>query len=148
MAYTDRWGMILKYLCASSQQWQQIAEIEKQIKEQSQLTATTTRTVNVHDDVIIVSAVSNCKSQKFSSGQSNLHLRTNHICDWASKKGPSGYIKLTAFFRFVASYQTMYLRTRYFYHQWTIHKQYFTTDRAWIYCKNPIARYWSFYDNV
>ena len=33
-------------ISASSQQRQQSAEIEKQTKEQSQLTATTTRTVN------------------------------------------------------------------------------------------------------
>ena len=35
-------------ISAPSQQRQQIAEIEKQTKEQSQLTATTTRTVNKH----------------------------------------------------------------------------------------------------
>ena len=50
-------GMVIS---TPSQQRQQIAEIEKQTKEQSQLTATTTHTVNVlHGDVIIVSTVSN-----------------------------------------------------------------------------------------
>ena len=38
-------GMVIS---APSQQQEQIAEIEKQAKEQSQLTVTTTRTVNVH----------------------------------------------------------------------------------------------------
>ncbi|CAM6082394.1 unnamed protein product [Calypogeia fissa] len=37
-----------------SQQWQQIAEIEKQSKEASQLTAVTTKTTNVHGDELIV----------------------------------------------------------------------------------------------
>ena len=40
-------------LSIPSAQRQQIAEIEKQTKEQSQLTATTTRTVNKHGDEII-----------------------------------------------------------------------------------------------
>ena len=75
-------------ISAPSQQRQQIAEIEKQTKEQSQLTATTTRTVNVHGDEIIVSTVSNYETQTFSSktewriraiSATNLHLRTNHI---------------------------------------------------------------------
>ena len=75
-------------ISAPSQQRQQIAEIEKQTKEQSQLTATTTRTVNVHGDEIIVSTVSNSETQTFSSktewhiraiSPTNLHLRTNHI---------------------------------------------------------------------
>ena len=74
---------------APSQQRQQIAEIEKQTKEQSQLTATTTRTVNVlHGDVIIVSTMSNYETQIFSSktkwrihaiSATNLYTRTNDI---------------------------------------------------------------------
>ena len=52
------------------------------------MTATTTRTVNVHGDEIIVSTVSNYETQTFSSktewriraiSATNLHLRTNHI---------------------------------------------------------------------
>ena len=75
-------------ISAPSQQRQQIAEIEKQTKEQPQLTATTTRTVNVHGDKIIVSTISNYEAQTFSSktewhiraiSATNLHLRTNHI---------------------------------------------------------------------
>ena len=79
-------GMVIS---TPSQQRQQIAEIEKQTKEQSQLTATTTHTVNVlHGDVIIVSTVSNYETQTFSSktkwrihtiSATNLYMRTNHI---------------------------------------------------------------------
>ena len=75
-------------ISAPSQQRQQIAEIEKQTKEQSQLTATTTRTTNKHGDEIIVTTTSNYERQTFSSktewrvraiSATNLHLRTNHI---------------------------------------------------------------------
>uniref|UniRef100_A0A8C2TJA5 Pre-mRNA-processing-splicing factor 8 n=1 Tax=Coturnix japonica TaxID=93934 RepID=A0A8C2TJA5_COTJA len=75
-------------ISAPSQQRQQIAEIEKQTKEQSQLTATQTRTVNKHGDEIITSTTSNYETQTFSSktewrvraiSAANLHLRTNHI---------------------------------------------------------------------
>lgn len=54
-------------ISAPSQQRQQIAEIEKQTKEQSQLTATQTRTVNKHGDEIITSTTSNYETQTFSS---------------------------------------------------------------------------------
>ena len=75
-------------ISAPSQQRQQIAEIEKQTKEQSQLTATTTITVNKHGDEIITSTTSNYETQTFASrtewrvraiSATNLHLRTNHI---------------------------------------------------------------------
>ena len=75
-------------ISAPSAQRQQIAEIEKQTKEQSQLTATTTRTVNKHGDEIITATTSNYETQTFSSktewrvraiSATNLHLRTNHI---------------------------------------------------------------------
>jgi pre-mRNA-processing factor 8 len=75
-------------ISAPSAQRQQIAEIEKQTKEQTQLTATTTRTVNKHGDEIITSTTSNYETQTFSSktewriraiSATNLHLRTNHI---------------------------------------------------------------------
>lgn len=75
-------------ISAPSQQRQQIAEIEKQTKDQSQLTATTTRTTNIHGDEIIVSTTSNYERSTFSSktewrvraiSATNLHLRTNHI---------------------------------------------------------------------
>merc|ERR1711920_171687 len=75
-------------ISAPSAQRQQIAEIEKQTKEQSQVTATTTRTVNKHGDEIITSTTSNYESNTFASktewrvraiSATNLHLRTNHI---------------------------------------------------------------------
>jgi pre-mRNA-processing factor 8 len=75
-------------ISAPSAQRQQIAEVEKQAKEQSQLTATTTRTVNKHGDEIISTTTSNYETQTFSSktewrvraiSATNLHLRTNHI---------------------------------------------------------------------
>ena len=75
-------------ISAPSQQRQQIAEIEKQTKDQSQLTATTTKTTNIHGDEIIVSTTSNYERSTFSSktewrvraiSATNLHLRTNHI---------------------------------------------------------------------
>ena len=75
-------------ISAPSQQRQQIAEIEKQTKEQSQLTATTTTTTNVHGDEMVVTTTSNYERETFSSktdwrvraiSASHLHLRTNHI---------------------------------------------------------------------
>ncbi|XP_074597718.1 pre-mRNA processing factor 8 isoform X2 [Brevipalpus obovatus] len=75
-------------ISAPSAQRQQIAEIEKQTKEQSQLTATTTRTVNKHGDEIITSTTSNYESQTYASqtewriraiSATNLHLRTKQI---------------------------------------------------------------------
>ncbi|KAJ9559491.1 hypothetical protein OSB04_004651 [Centaurea solstitialis] len=50
----DQWVKITP----PSQQRQQIAEIEKQAKEASQLTAVTTRTTNVHGDELIVTTTS------------------------------------------------------------------------------------------
>jgi pre-mRNA-processing factor 8 len=75
-------------IAAPSIQRQQIAEIEKQAKEQSQLTAVTTKTTNVHGDEIVVTTTSNFETQTFASrtewrvraiSATNLHLRTNHI---------------------------------------------------------------------
>ncbi|KAI9504626.1 hypothetical protein BX070DRAFT_222513 [Coemansia spiralis] len=73
---------------APSQQRQQIAEIEKQAREQSQLTAVTTKTQNVHGDEIVVTTTSNYESQAFASktewrlraiAAQNLPLRTKHL---------------------------------------------------------------------
>jgi len=75
-------------ISAPSAQRQQIAEIEKQTKDSSQLTATTTETVNKHGDKIITTTTSNYETQTFASktewriraiSATNLHLRTNHI---------------------------------------------------------------------
>lgn len=81
--FTDHNNLLIKIFISS-----QIAEIEKQTKEQSQLTATTTRTVNKHGDEIITSTTSNYETNSFASktewrvraiSATNLHLRTNHI---------------------------------------------------------------------
>merc|ERR1712127_1066851 len=69
-------------------QRQEIAEIEAASKEGNQLTATTTRTVNVHGEETFVTTTSQYEQQTFSSrtdwrvraiSATNLHLRTNHI---------------------------------------------------------------------
>ncbi|KAK1263499.1 hypothetical protein QJS04_geneDACA009497 [Acorus gramineus] len=71
-----------------SQQRQQIAEIEKQAKEASQLTAVTTKTTNVHGDELIVTTTSPYEQAAFASktdwrvraiSATNLYLRVNHI---------------------------------------------------------------------
>ena len=73
---------------APSLQRQQIAEIEKQTKEQSQLTAVTTKTRNIHGEEMVVTTTSNYEQATFSSktewriraiSATNLYLRTNHI---------------------------------------------------------------------
>eukprot|EP00056_Hartaetosiga_gracilis_P008688 m.125006 g.125006 ORF g.125006 m.125006 type:complete len:2332 (-) comp12970_c0_seq1:97-7092(-) len=75
-------------IAAPSQQRQQIAEIEKQTREQSALTATTTKTTNIHGDEMIVHTTTNYEKAVFSSktdwrlraiNATNLPLRTNHI---------------------------------------------------------------------
>lgn len=69
-------------------QRQQVAEIEAQAREQSQMTATTTKTTNVHGEQIIVTTTSQYESATFQSktdwrvraiSATNLHLRTKHI---------------------------------------------------------------------
>ncbi|KAF9434505.1 Pre-mRNA-processing-splicing factor 8 [Entomortierella beljakovae] len=75
-------------ISAPSLQRQQIAEIEKQAKDPSQLTAVTTKTQNIHGDEMIVTTTAPYETQTFSSktewriraiSSTNLHLRTNHI---------------------------------------------------------------------
>ena len=43
-----------------SLQRQQVAEIEKQAREQSQLTAVTTKTTNVHGEEMVITTTSQC----------------------------------------------------------------------------------------
>eukprot|EP00887_Chlorella_sp_A99_P006813 scaffold2.g6813.t1 len=71
-----------------SQQRQQIAEIEKQAREGGQMTAITTKTVNVHGDELIITTTSPYEQAAFGSktdwrvraiSAANLHLRVNHI---------------------------------------------------------------------
>lgn len=75
-------------ISAPSLQRQQVAEIEKQAREQSQLTAVTSKTVNVHGDEMVVTTTSQYEQQAFASktdwrvraiSATHLHLRTNHI---------------------------------------------------------------------
>ena len=83
-----------------SLQRQEIAEIEKQNKEQSQLTAVTTRTVNVHGDEMVATTTSAYEQKTFSSktdwrvraiSATNLHLRTNHIYVASDDVDESGF---------------------------------------------------------
>jgi pre-mRNA-processing factor 8 len=83
-----------------SQQRQQIAEIEKQAKEASQLTAVTTKTTNVHGDELIVTTSSPYEQAAFGSktdwrvraiSATNLHLRVNHIYVNSDDIKESGY---------------------------------------------------------
>ncbi|XP_026190475.1 pre-mRNA-processing-splicing factor 8 [Cyclospora cayetanensis] len=69
-------------------QRQQIAEIETQAREQQQVTATTTRSVNIHGEEMIVATQSPHEQQVFASktdwrvraiSAASLHLRTQHI---------------------------------------------------------------------
>ncbi|KAK9390855.1 NUC071 domain-containing protein [Lipomyces mesembrius] len=73
---------------APSQRRQEIAEIEAQQEEQSQLTAVKTKTQNVHGDEIYVVTTSNYEQQTFASktewrtraiSTANLHLRAKNI---------------------------------------------------------------------
>lgn len=71
-----------------SLQRQQIAEIETQAREQQQVTSTTTKSVNIHGEEIIVATQSPHEQQVFASktdwrvraiAASSLHLRTQHV---------------------------------------------------------------------
>merc|ERR1739838_1185136 len=71
-----------------SLQRQQVAEIEAQAREQSQMTATTTKTTNVHGEQIVVTTTTQYEAATFQSktdwrvraiSATNLHLRTKHI---------------------------------------------------------------------
>merc|ERR1719276_82866 len=71
-----------------SVQRQQVAEIEAQAREQSQMTATTTKSTNVHGEEIVVTTTSQYEAAAFNSrtdwriraiSATNLHLRTKHI---------------------------------------------------------------------
>jgi pre-mRNA-processing factor 8 len=71
-----------------SVQRQQVAEIEAQAREQSQMTATTTKTTNKHGEQIVVTTTTQYEAATFNSktdwrvraiSATNLHLRTKHI---------------------------------------------------------------------
>eukprot|EP00536_Pseudo-nitzschia_multiseries_P007696 jgi/Psemu1/319191/estExt_fgenesh1_pm.C_1830010 len=71
-----------------SVQRQQVAEIEAQARQQSQMTATTTKTTNVHGEQIVVTTTTQYEQDTFQSktdwrvraiSATNLYLRTKHI---------------------------------------------------------------------
>jgi len=71
-----------------SVQRQQVAEIEAQARQQSQMTATTTKTTNVHGEQIVVTTTTQYEAATFQSktdwrvraiSATNLYLRTKHI---------------------------------------------------------------------
>ena len=71
-----------------SLQRQQVAEIEKQAREQSQMTAVTTKTVNIHGEDMTITTTSQYEQQTFNSrtdwrvraiSAANLSLRCNHV---------------------------------------------------------------------
>lgn len=83
-----------------SLQRQQVAEVEKQAREQSQLTAVTTQTTNVHGDQMAVTTTSQYEQQSFNTrtdwrvraiSSTNLHLRTNHIYVSSEDISESGF---------------------------------------------------------
>ena len=83
-----------------SLQRQQIAEVEKQAREQSQLTAVTTKTTNVHGDKMTVTTTSQYEQNAFNTrtdwriraiSATNLHLRTNHIYVSSEEVNDLGY---------------------------------------------------------
>lgn len=87
-------------ISAPSAQRQQMAEIEKQARDQSQVMATTTRTTNVHGDTMVVTTTTNYEAQTFSSktdwrvraiSATNLHMRCNHIYVSSDDVKESGY---------------------------------------------------------
>eukprot|EP00177_Eucheuma_denticulatum_P001723 GFKZ01003086.1.p1 GENE.GFKZ01003086.1~~GFKZ01003086.1.p1 ORF type:complete len:2461 (-),score=311.25 GFKZ01003086.1:326-7555(-) len=75
-------------IAAPSAQRQQMAEIQKAAKEQSQMTAVTTKTRDRQGNEMIVTTTSNYEQEAFASrtewrvraiSATNLHLRTRHI---------------------------------------------------------------------
>ena len=62
-------------ISAPSAQRQQIAEIEKQTREQSNLTATQTKTVTKHGDTIITTTTSNYETQVWFMRSTVLYLQ-------------------------------------------------------------------------
>ena len=75
-------------IIAPNQQQQQIDEINKLAKDQSNMTATTTKIVNKHGDELVTTTTTNYERSQFTSktewrvraiSAANLHLRCNHI---------------------------------------------------------------------
>jgi pre-mRNA-processing factor 8 len=87
-----------------SAQRQQMAEIEKAAKEQSQMTTVRTKTTDVHGNEMVVTTKSPYEQEVFASrtdwrvralSAANLHLRTKHIyvpADGVSESAPYTYV--------------------------------------------------------
>lgn len=67
---------------------QQMAEVEKSAREQSQLTAVTSKSTNVHGDAMVITTTTQYEQASFNTrtdwriraiSATNLYLRTNHI---------------------------------------------------------------------
>jgi pre-mRNA-processing factor 8 len=83
-----------------SLQRQQMAEVEKQAREQSQLTAVTTKTTNVHGETMTITTSSPYEQQSFNTrtdwriraiSATNLHLRCNQIYVSSEDISESGF---------------------------------------------------------
>lgn len=83
-----------------SLQRQQVAEVEKQAREQSQMTAVTTQTTNVHGETMTVTTTSQYEQNAFHTrtdwriraiSATNLHLRTNHIYVSSEEVSDTGF---------------------------------------------------------
>lgn len=83
-----------------SLQRQQIAEVEKQAREQSQMTAVTSNTTNIHGEQMTVTTTSQYEQQSFQTrtdwriraiSATNLHLRTNHIYVSSEELSDTGF---------------------------------------------------------
>merc|ERR1712032_539961 len=78
-------------MCAPpSLQRQQVAEVEKQAREQSQLTAVTTKTTNVHGEEMVITTTSQYEQQSFSS-KTDWRVRAHHIYVNSDDVRDSGY---------------------------------------------------------
>ena len=85
---------------APSAQRQMIADIEKQAKDQSQLTAITAKTVNKHGEEMLTTTTSPYEQNPYASktdwrvraiSATNLYLRTNHIYVGSDDVKDTGY---------------------------------------------------------
>lgn len=87
-------------ISAPSLQRQQMAEVEKQAREQSQLTAVTTKTTNLHGEAMVITTTTQYEQNAFSTktdwriraiSATNLHQRTNHIYVSSEDISDTGY---------------------------------------------------------
>ena len=79
---------------------QQMAEVEKNAREQSQLTAVTSKSTNVHGDAMVITTTTQYEQAAFNTrtdwriraiSATNLYLRTNHIYVSSEDISDTGY---------------------------------------------------------